>query len=77
MSQVEGLVPPGIDNMPKKREREEVLQYLFGLIVDFYINIVSGSEDDEKSNCNDETSKDDRSNMGEKDIDNTTKNEQE
>ena len=25
------------------------MQYLFGLIVDFYINIVSGSEDDEKS----------------------------
>jgi hypothetical protein len=34
----EGLVPLGIDTMPKE-EREEVLQYLVGLIVDSYIDI--------------------------------------
>lgn len=105
----EGLVPPGIDTMAKE-EREEVLQYLVGIIVDSYIDInhylldgdsdphnsesdvqgkvgknnydhdssveVSGSEDDEKSNCDDVTSKDDMeegSNIAEKDTNNTTK----
>ena len=58
----EGLVPPGMDTMPKE-EREEVLQYLVGLILDSYIDINhclldgDGDPNNSKSDINGEVSK--------------------
>ena len=56
----EGLVPPYIDTMPKE-EREEVLQYLVGLIVDSYIDInhCLSDGDTDPNNSNGEVSEND------------------
>ena len=56
----EGLVPPYIDTMPKE-EREEVLQYLVGLIVHSYIDInhCLSDGDTDSNNSNEEVNHED------------------